>query len=438
MLKIMLIAGDSTEELSDYFNERGTLKVEVKYKNLVTNLEDIEGKITDVDKLVYVYNEKSNMNIKRDMGALKKLLKEVKEGTSFFNVREIAFFLQKNDKSDYVLKFFYSAMKEVEFENISVHCPDKPLTFVEVYNDLLGTSENSEISHTHMEILRKPRGSVVRNVYDPQQSKLNIEPFKYDHIDNYGKAKDRIGATGLEVNYYDSEDETEKFSKPYLGSLEVENLFGKKNIYVVSGLPRTGISTNTAVLATSATLANKTVTIINTTDNNDTQEYLKEMKIKHTKYTMKKFMLMDELEHKNLLNIISLPHNINDVRKEALGFILSNSSRINSDIIFIECDKQMLDYVRDVATFRICRIFFSCETLEKDINNLFSYINDLANNHDIVLMLTELLKEMSYCKRLSDGRIKDLFNGEVKLLKPVRYDNFELDSLYYEELIKMG
>lgn len=437
MLKVMLIAGDVTEDLSVYFNERGTLRVERKYKNLSGNYEDINGKIIDVDKLVYVYSDKGNMNIKKDMGTLKKLLKEANEGTSFFNVKEINFFLQKTEHSDQVLKFFNSAMKEVDYTNISIHESTQALTFIEVYNHLLGTSENNKIVNKHMQVVRKPKGSQIRNVYDPKKTNVSIEPFKYDHIENYEKAKDNASKLGLEVSYHDDNVSITKFDKPYLGSLELENIFGRRNIYITSGLPRTGISTNTAVLAYSSTLANKSVTVVNTTQNNDTQDYLKEMGVKFTKFSMKKFVLTESLEHKNLLNLVNLPHNINDVRKEALGFILSNSSRITSDIIIIETDKDMLDYVLDVAKFRICRILFSCETLEKDINNLFSYINNLATEYDIVLMLTELLREMKHCRRLTHEKIRERFNGEVKIMQPVRYDDFEIDALYYEQLIKM-
>lgn len=437
MLKVMLVAGDVTDDLSVYFNERGTLRVERKYKNLSGNYEDINGKIIDVDKLVYVYSDKGNMNIKKDMGTLKKLLKEANEGTSFFNVKEISFFLQKNEHSDQVLKFFNSAMKEVDYTNISIYDSEQALTFIEVYNHLLGTSENNKITNKHMRVVRKPKGSQVRNVYDPKKTNVSIEPFKYDHLDNYEKAKENASKLGLEVTYHDEDTSITKFDNPYLGSLELENIFGRRNVYITSGLPRTGVSTNTAVFSISSVLANKSVTIINTTQNNDTQEYLKEMQIKFTKFSMKKFVLTETLEHKNLLNIITLPHNINDVRKEALGFILSNSSRITSDIILIETDKDLLDYILDICKFRICRILFSCETLEKDINNIFSYINNISNEYDIVLILTELLKEMKHCRRLKPDKIRERFNGEVKIMPPVRYDEFEMDTLYYERLIKI-
>lgn len=435
MLKVLLIAGEQTDSLAKYFNERGTLQVVRRYNNLVSNVDDIDGKILDVDKLVYVYNPSSEMNIKRDMGALKKLLKHVNEGISFFNVREISFFMQEDENSDNVLKFFNAAMREVEFENVNVYTPKEELTYIDIYNNLLGTTEGNNVNHTYMNIVRKPRGSQIKNVYDPKIKDVNLEPFTYEHLDDHEKAKSNANKIGMEVKYTDLDSGLEKFDRPYLGSFEVDDIFSKKNIYIVTGLPRTGVSTNTCVFATSSTLANKTVTVVNLTSNSDTQDYLRTMKTKCSKYSMGKFILLDKLEHKNLLNLIHIPHTISDVRKEGLGYILSHSNKIDSDIIIIECDNSMLDYVVSLCKYRIVRIFYSCETLEKDINNTFSYLNHLAEDNVVTLMLTELLREMKGTKRLDYEKIKKRFKDNLKIVAPVRYDEFPLDTLYYEQLL---
>lgn len=437
MLKVLLVAGDQTESLAKYFNERGTLQVVRKYNNIVSNVNDIEGKIIDVDKLVYVYNPASDMNIKRDMGALKKILKEVNEGISFFNVREIIFCMQEDSTSNNVLRFFNAAMREVDFDNIDVFTPKEELTYIDIYNKLLGTTVGNKVNHTYMNIVRKPKGSQIKNVYDPKVKDINLEPFTYEHLENHEKAKVTANKIGMEVNYCDLNNTREKFDRPYLGSFDVDDIFNKRNIYIVTGLPRTGITTNTCMLSASAVSANKSVTIINLTTTSDTQDYLRFMKVNCTKFSMSKFILQDKLEHKNLLNLVHIPHIISDVRKEGLGYILSHSSKIDSDIIIIECDTSMLDYIISLCNYRIVRIFYSCETLEKDVNNILSYINTLAENNDITLLLSNLLRNMECFKRITPKQVKSRIANNITVVEPLEYDITHIDSLYYEELLRV-
>ena len=446
MINIMLVAGRSTESLRKYFSQRGTLEVTHSYDNLFSYKNELERNYIKVNKLVYVYQD-NNMNIVRDMSLLRKLINMYKSGEGSFTVEEIVFFYVDNGDSEGI-NMFKSIMRDTGYSSFKVHSSTDALSFEEIYNHLFGLTRGSNVKTKKEKVYRKTRDSKIKRVYEPENGSEDdiLEPWTTDNLDEYEKAKKFANQSETGRNYYDTENSkeiNEKFNSPVLATYNIEDILKKKNIFIVSGESKSGVSVNTAMLVTSVLLSDRTVTLINLTEENDTREYVKNLNFGFSSYSLKMFMSVDKLEHNNQLNIININYSISDIRLEALKHIIENSNKINSDVIFIECPKDILEKSTGCVGFNLNRIFYSVETLEKEINKVYNFINTLSSRIKIVILLSENINTLTFpsrpklilARRLSTTEIKNLFSKEITIIAPIIYDG--VDDSIFETLMEV-
>ena len=195
------------------------------------------------------------------------------------------------------------------------------------------------------------------------------------------------------------------------------------------------------MITTSAIANDRTVTLINLTEEMDTREYFKNLNCAFTSYSMKMFMLVDKLEHNSRLNIINVNYSKVDIRLEALKHIIDNTQKIDSDVIIIECPKDLVDKAIGCIGFNLNRIFYSVETLEKEINKVYNYVNSLSDRIKIIIMLANNLNTLQFpsrpkmllTRRLTDTEIKSLFSEEITIISPIAYDG--VDDTIFEQLV---
>ena len=104
MIKLIVVAGSTSQKLAEFFANRGTFEIVAVYDNLANNVNQIQNKVIISDKLLYLYNdsEETNMNIKSDMQILGNLL----SNDSFFKPGEIVFMTTASAQAKLAIKFF--------------------------------------------------------------------------------------------------------------------------------------------------------------------------------------------------------------------------------------------------------------------------------------------------------------------------------------------
>ena len=172
MKSIMIIAGDKTEKLADFFTERGAFSVDYAYNSLSTNVVQIRDAIINVDKLLYVYQD--GINIKADM----QVLKESLSSGAFFTVKEMVFVTSDDEESTIARKYFNAVIESTGFSNYEIKIIAGRLTFAGIYDTVLGISVDANVKNTFKTVYRVERGDKAKKAFIPtDDSNLLIEPF---------------------------------------------------------------------------------------------------------------------------------------------------------------------------------------------------------------------------------------------------------------------
>ena len=132
MIKLLIVAGNDTDKLAKYLEEKGSFSVDFQYSSLSDQVSEIKNSIIRVDKMLYIYKEENSL--REDMQVLTELL----EKDSFFSVGEIIFIQKKSETSKDALKYFTTAMDICKYTNYSAKEAVGVLSFAEIYNLLLG------------------------------------------------------------------------------------------------------------------------------------------------------------------------------------------------------------------------------------------------------------------------------------------------------------
>lgn len=322
------------------------------------------------------------------------------------------------------------------------------LSYEEIYNKLLGITRASDVKTKTKKVYRNKRDSTVKRVHEPENgdSEEILEPFGFDNLQDYEKAKKFAKQSEIGRTYHDQQNKKEiyeEYENPVLATYSIEDILKKKNIFIVTGESKSGVSVNTAMITCSAISSDRTVTLVNLTGEVDTREYIKNLNHAFTSYSMKMFMLTDKLEHNSRLNIINVNYSKVDIRLESLKYISENTKKIDSDVIIIECPKDLVEKAIGCLGFNLNRIFYSVETLEKEINKVYNYVNGLSDRVKMIIMLSENLQtlhfpsrpKMRLTKRLSYSEIKSLFSKEITIVSPITYDG--VDDTIFEQLVEV-
>ena len=99
MIKLMLVAGENSNSLAEFLQQRGTFVVDFLYRDLYSNSQELLNSVIRVDKLVYVYQSREmdnlgGMFIRQEM----QVLKSMYEDNKFFKASEVIL-LCSDDKS---------------------------------------------------------------------------------------------------------------------------------------------------------------------------------------------------------------------------------------------------------------------------------------------------------------------------------------------------
>lgn len=429
MISVMLVAGDRTKDLTSYFRQRESLEVVYSYSSIANHKTIIQNSIIKVDKLVYVYQDDS-INIRRDMETLKELLKN----NGFFTVKEIVFFIKVTKETEKGLDYFKAVMEDCKFENYSIEKSRNSLTFVQLYDNLLGISQNANVRNSYQKVYRVERDSDTKEVYEPGTDINLIEPFNYKKVENYEKAKQTTVRTESGTIIEDEGTESNirvQFDEPNLSSIQTEGIFENKNIFIVTGNPKAGKTTNTIALAVSAMEASKRVTIITIEDYKDLQNYLKYFKIKFTEFNARNLILKRRIESEDKLSIVDITSKEDDTRLSCIKYCMENIYKFDTDIFIIELPNRLLKDTLTLTGFKTNRVFYISDFIKKEVEKASKILMKDAEKFKRIVMLSDVINRAGCCKLITGVEAKEILGKDTAVIQPIRFDDFKIsDNLY--------
>lgn len=444
MIQIMLVAGRGASGLKNYMmSSSSTLTVSYCYENLISYRNVIESEYITIDKFLYVYQDK-DMDLRRDMSFLKGVLTKMDKGEGFFLCKEIIFFCNTTlDQS--AVKIFETTMNMSGFTNYKIQTSTENFAYTDIYKYMLNISNDNNFVAKQKNIVRVKKGSIVKQVFEPEKDKSTeaLVNYDFDNMNQYAKSKASAIRSDTGLKYYDKDYNdviNEKFDNPVLKLVDAANPFTQqRKIYIVTGTPKSGVSTNTALLACSAVEAGKNVTIINLTKDDSTISYIRCLEYGFVHLALRNFMMKKNLNRKNPICMISVGGGVQDIRLQGLMYILSHSDKLDDDIIFIEVPKDILTDVTNSIGIAIDRIFYSVENTERELDREFNYISNLSEDFKMVLILSEIMAILPPLnqimnKRLDISEIRAMFDENIKIVSPLHIStiNSELYSVLTE------
>lgn len=431
MINLMIVAGDKTESLAKFMEERGTFSVNYAYESLGLNLGQIKDSIIIADQLLYLYQE-DIIDIRVDMQVLKDLL--MKNG--FFTVKEIVFVVPECSSAKKAISYFNTVMQSSGFTKYNIREVAEKPSFNDIYDSIVGISQVQDFPNTYNNVYRVERGVESKVAYEEQDDlELIVEPFNYDNVKAYEAAKLTAVRTESGVIHFDENaDRIEKFDSPVLGSLDVKSVLSETESYLVTGLAKSGISTWTAALAVSTMRTGRPVTIIDFTDNRDIKVLLEQQGIPFNELTM---LNMTKLYHPKtgVINICTVRNaKENSVKREFLQN-LYNANKMEKGYVFIAVNNRLCVDVTNILCNDLTRTFFCMNAIESDV---LSVQNDLANyaeKKQVTLILNDRIRMMEGSTLLDAQHVKKLLPFEIPVVQPINFESLDIDNSLFNALI---
>ena len=201
MIKLMLVAGENSNSLAEFLQQRGTFVVDFLYRDLYSNSQELLNSVIRVDKLVYVYQSREmdnlgGMFIRQEM----QVLKSMYEDNKFFKASEVILLCSDDQGGNEIQEYFTVVMKDCEVEK--------------------------------------------------------IEPFNYDNLNSFKERQALMQQIESSEQLIDSEDKRrETFNKLSMPQVAIEK--NRKSVFIVTGDQKAGKSYWATQIANSEVSQNK-------------------------------------------------------------------------------------------------------------------------------------------------------------------------------------
>lgn len=433
MINLMLIAGDRTEKLATFMEDRGTFTVEFAFDSLSMNLGQIKDSIINVDKLMYLY-QPSNVSIRSEMQLLKELLSQ----NGFFNASEIIFAVTTTDDSEKAIQYFEAAMNDCNYHTFSIKRLGAKPSFADIYDAILGVSRSMNFMNSYKDVYRVERNSDSKKAYVPQDdSDLKIEPFNYDRLTAYNQAK--LDSIKIESNiqHHDSMAESEKFDNPVLGSIEYQSVLHSARTEIITGYSKAGVTTWACALANSTLLAQQDVTVVDFSDNCDFAEIMFNNNIPVNEISMLELLRLYEPK-KGVLNVCSAKTlQERDVKLEFLKNMYSKKN-LSSGFIFIIVPFEDFDRIFRVLHNDVDSAFIGVTPIHSNVIRLQQDLDKYAYQIDIKVFLNRHLRLMDEKDYLDAANVRQLIPFEnVGIIDSIDFTNFDVGASLYNKVLEV-
>jgi hypothetical protein len=434
----MLVAGEDTQKLGKFLNDRGSLDVKYMEESLYRKTSELKNNIYRIDKLVYVYNS-VNMNVREDMQILQELLL----GSSYFNVAEVIFFVSKSEVPVEGVEFIKFVMDEVPIQaasstflrtpNFNLKISNDKLSFGDLYNSLLGITEELRVSNTFKSVYRVERGNDSNYAYEAEDTELAIiEPFSYRKVTNYVEMQDNVlAAESGEILVEDARTYFPDKVDVDLGSVSFFEPTQKVTMGLVSGLSKSGITTFVAAAATSAATKNIKSLLLDLTKNKGLSYILESARVPFENHDIQKVLLGESVTQESTISILS--EFDYKLRFHVLRHVLANISRFNCDLLLIDVSQTDFCIAYEIIKRNKCKVLLTSTSSAVDIteaSDLFSVVSKAD------LVLTEHINFQQHYSLVSVEDIKASIRNIDRIAK-VNISHFDLTSKLYDSFFEV-
>lgn len=435
MISIMLVAGEKTEKLAKFLQQKGTFDIECSYNSLSEEINTIKDNIINVDKLVYLLDNQV-LNIRTEMQLLKDLL--TVEG--FFTTREIIFIVTNNVDVDKALRYFKTVMLESDFNNYSINRTNDKVSFADIFDYIIGTTNSDNFRNTFKEVYRVERNSESAVAYTPaDDSNLVIEPFNYERVNLYETAKENSRRAESGILHHDAfleDSNVIKADNINLGDLQVIDSIRKIETLIITGERKTGISTWATALAASAVSAGHSVTLIDFTDNYDIEELLKSNGLTY-QYVRMIDMLHNYKYEQNAINLVStFTEKEKDIRTEFLQHVYTNRNSI-APICIIAIPEYLYESVQHILVNEISRVLYCINPIYNDILAKQEVIYKFAQKENFMVVLNNRIRLLQGVSAIDKETLEGLLPFNMQIIQAIDFDNLNVDAGLFNSLMEI-
>lgn len=447
MIKLAVIAGNQTASLVQHLNKGGAFSVDFSFNSLEGSQSKIKTAIINVDKLLYVYIP-SDVNIRNEMSILQELL----TSDTFFTTSEILFLQKQSDVAKQAEDYFNSVMKECnrinkktnkvkDPVNYSIQTLETNLTFTSISNYLLGTLHNDDVHNTITEFYRKEKDNDAVSAYSPKNtSKHKVEPFDFIRIENFNAEKQVAEKldSGVKRETSDS-DVIDILDNPYFGKLDEEALYEGTNVFLLSGGNKTGKTTWAMALAASAFQAGTKTLLIDLTRNQHLDIQFDAVHIPYNYLTYLELIRLSGNLDGNLTICTATTKEEQKVSKEFMQLLFASAIerfKVHNVIILIEA----IDFEHYYKSLKsvIAKVFYCAHPIIDDLQLITDRLNEISKDTDTTLILNKNVMEFSNGTLYDpDDKIKRLFSSDLKVVAPINFTTFNIDSSIYKTLMEV-
>ncbi len=434
MINVMLIAGDKTEKLSKFLQQKGTFDIEYAYRSLTEEIVSIKDNIVNVDKLVYLLDNQI-LNIRTEMQLLKELL--TTEG--FFTAREIIFIVTENVDTDKAIKYFKTVMIESDFQNYSINKTKNKVSFADVFDYIIGITHSDNYKNTFKEVYRVERHSDSDVAYIAQDdSDMLIEPFSYDRLKSYEAAKENSRRTESGILHKDIDTGINVSTAPNvdLGDLQVVDSVKRIETIIVTGERKTGISTWASALAISAIAAGKTVTLIDFTDNFDIADLLEDNN--QMFYPVRILEMLHNYKYvENSINLVStFNEQEQQIRTEFLQHVFTNRNSL-APVCIIAIPEKLFETVQAILVQDISRILYCINPIFHDVIAKQSCLAHYSKLRDFFIVLNDRITLMDSTTIITKEELEGLLPFGLPIIQSINFDNLNIDASLFKSLMEI-
>lgn len=450
MLSILLTAGSDTNNLASFIERQNAIKIDRKFDSLAQSDNILKKDMINVDKLVYVLKE--GMEYRADMGCLQRNLKT----NDFFTVREILFVCcDAYDNSD-ALRFFNEVMQSTNFERYKV-LEVKELSFAEIYSSIIGIKDaNRFVPNKKKNIYRKERNNISEHAYveddevlDPEEMFNLMEPQSIEEITNNLTLKGIIkqGDNGLyiEDNHEDVGVQLNNVVLPRIEIMPPKH----KDVVVITGERKSGVSTLSHLLINSSLDGEINSVLLDATDTNDSEFIASSLYDYVNIINFKDVIKYSTLNTILGCNIISLKGKESISKFDRLRFVLNNSHKFTTQVMFVECRLEAVRDIINIAGDRLHTVVYCSNCEVRDLEHLADSIVPLINVQTLVMLANNINKSqdensnnhtMFHNTNLAGTDIRSIFDKrhiDCKILRVPRVKTIENNYSLYETVINL-
>ena len=428
MSKLLIVAGKNSKNLRDFMTERGTFEVPFYYESLSKNSNEIKNSIIKVDKMLYLY-QPDVMSIRYDMGILKNLLAK----SSFFDPGEITYIVNgSTDENTKAIEYFKSVMEDVGYTNYQVKRSERTMTYEDIYNQLLGVSESAKFKNVY----RVENSNESKEVFLPElDTGLTVEPFNYDSNRNYEKAKENASRTESGIEYTDSMKPMKKFVRPSFGSISFDSILHGNKTVCISGLAKSGITTWTCALATSAIDLGKSLLVLDYTDNQDIFDTMVLNRIKCKQIDMIELLQNCQVE-KGVIGVCGLANE--KERKVKSEFLQNFFSRVDTfDYVFVVTSIDYMEKAVSIVGDMLSKLFLCTSVIQHDVELMNTYVEKVVKKAQTMVILNNVVKVMDDSILLDDKTCKEILANQCKVVSPITFEDLHLGAYFCVKLLEV-